>query len=290
MPICDYGCGEEAKHQLKNGKWCCGEKWQSCFKNRERVREQTIGERNPLFGKKHSLETKNKIRDKSLGKEPWNKGIPRRAEVKEVLSRKLKGREPWNKGKLAYSSRRKIDDINEKYPFFSMVEEMRCNPNNLNFQEIQVRCKNHKCRNSKEKDGWFTPTPRQLEWRISALHNKGVDLNYFYCSQECKDTCSLYNSHGFDPLKVQVESSYTSEEYQTFRQHVLTRDNNTCQFCGNEATDVHHERPQKLEPFFALDPDFAWSSCEGCHYSKGHSGECNRGNLAKKVCQQKKVA
>jgi len=24
MKLCDYGCGKKAKHQLKNGKWCCG--------------------------------------------------------------------------------------------------------------------------------------------------------------------------------------------------------------------------------------------------------------------------
>ena len=28
MPICDYGCGQEAIIQFKNGKWCCCEKYQ----------------------------------------------------------------------------------------------------------------------------------------------------------------------------------------------------------------------------------------------------------------------
>jgi len=23
MKLCDYGCGQEAKYQFKNGKWCC---------------------------------------------------------------------------------------------------------------------------------------------------------------------------------------------------------------------------------------------------------------------------
>ena len=28
--ICDYGCGEEAIYQFKNGKWCCSKSTNSC--------------------------------------------------------------------------------------------------------------------------------------------------------------------------------------------------------------------------------------------------------------------
>ena len=57
-----------------------------------------------------------------------------------------------------------------------------------------------------------------------------------------------------------------------------------CLACDEPATDVHHERPQKLEPFFALDPDFAWSCCEKCHYEKGHKNECSTRKIGLKVC------
>lgn len=30
MNICSFGCGNEAKHQLKNGQWCCNKVWQKC--------------------------------------------------------------------------------------------------------------------------------------------------------------------------------------------------------------------------------------------------------------------
>ena len=33
--LCDYGCGQEAKYQFKNGKWCCSEKRNYCFKQKE---------------------------------------------------------------------------------------------------------------------------------------------------------------------------------------------------------------------------------------------------------------
>ena len=189
---------------------------------------------------------------------------------------------------MSINSRLSIKQINERYPFFSKIEEIRYNPDKpIEEREIQGHCKYFDCVNSKERGGWFTLTGYQLSDRIKCLE-KGVDLSYFYCCQECKDMCPLYGSNGTDPFR-KTDLPYTYEEYQTFRQHVLTRDNNSCQFCGDEATDVHHERPQKLEPFFALDPDFAWSCCEECHYSKGHSGECNTGNLAKQNCKRNNI-
>ena len=30
MPLCEYGCGQEAVYQFKNGKWCCSENVSKC--------------------------------------------------------------------------------------------------------------------------------------------------------------------------------------------------------------------------------------------------------------------
>lgn len=53
-PPCDYGCGMKAKHQLKNGKWCCCKSHNSCIIIREKNRRSSIG-------RKHTKETKEKI-------------------------------------------------------------------------------------------------------------------------------------------------------------------------------------------------------------------------------------
>ena len=153
---------------------------------------------------------------------------------------------------------------------------MRYNPDKPGEKEIQVHCKNHNCRNSKEKGGWFTPTGRQIELRIYEVE-KGNGGGYFYCSEKCKQECPLYNYKGGDPFKDN-ELSYTPGEYQIFRQHVLERDEFKCQYCGEQAEHVHHERPQKIEPFFSLDPDFAWSVCTGGHYEKAHKDNSSTGN------------
>jgi len=255
--LCDYGCGQEAKYQFKNGKWCCSKWHSSCQKIKKK-------NSNLNKGRIFSGETKRKIKLSKLGK-------------KNPMYGKTTSKKQKNAVRLS------IRKIKEKYSFFSKIEEMRYNPNNPKEREIQVHCKNHLCINSKEQDGWFTPTYIQLYERIRHLEKDyGSGGCYFYCSEGCKNICPLYKLRS-DPYKDGT-LSYTQQEYQSFRQFVLERDNYECQFCGEQATDVHHEKPQKLEPFFALDPDFAWSCCEQCHYEKGHSDECSTGNLASKIC------
>ena len=54
VKLCEYGCGREAKHQFKNGKWCCSISCNSCsakrssgFKHLQKTKEK-IGVKNKL--------------------------------------------------------------------------------------------------------------------------------------------------------------------------------------------------------------------------------------------------
>lgn len=49
MKICEYGCGQEAKFQLKNGKWCCSKSFNSCPKMREKNSKMNKGKLPPKF-------------------------------------------------------------------------------------------------------------------------------------------------------------------------------------------------------------------------------------------------
>jgi hypothetical protein len=112
------------------------------------------------------------------------------------------------------SKRITIEKINKKYPFFSKIEEMRYNPDNLIRKEIQVHCKNHNCKNSKEKGGWFTPLVGQIIQRRRALElPEGNDGGYFYCSQECRNECCLYKLRG-DPLLKSKFEKYKNIVYK----------------------------------------------------------------------------
>lgn len=276
--VCEYGCEQEAKHQLKNGKWCCAKSQNSCpeirRKNSETNKIKQSGKNNGMYGKKQTIESKRK--NSNSNKKLWKdkkstfNSIKYRKKLKKALIKVGEGR------------RRTIKMIKGKYLLFSKIEEMRYNPDKPNEKEIQVHCKNHNCLNSKEMNGWFTPTKTQLYERIRNLEHHGLDNSFLYCSDECKNECPLFNIHS-DPCK-NTDKPYTSSEYQTFRDFVLKRDDYKCQYCGKPAVHVHHERPQKLEPFFALDPDLAWSCCEKCHYEYGHKDKCSTGNLAAKIC------
>jgi len=91
MSLCDYGCGQEAIHQFKNGKWCCGTNIAHCPTMRKIFRESNIGEKNHQYGKKRSFEHSLKISIANTGK-------IRSEEYKDHLRKLNKGKEPWNKG------------------------------------------------------------------------------------------------------------------------------------------------------------------------------------------------
>jgi len=308
MQFCEYGCGQEAKYQFKNGKWCCEKSKNSCPKQKKILAQKNKG-------KKRSAETIQKLKEarRNISNETRDKmskshlGKKQSYSVKRKIGISLK--QAYNEGRKKYvpiSKKRKytnefkekliyrckneliiinkltIEKIKKKYPFFSKIEEMRYNPDKPEEKEIQVHCKNHNCPNSKEQGGWFTPTYQQIKTRRDWLEHEGKDLCYFYCSDECKNECPLFRLKG-NPLK-ESQKLYTIQEYQIFREYVLERDNYICQYCGEKAEHIHHERPQKIEPFFALDPDLSWSVCKKCHYKYGHKDECSTGNLANQIC------
>jgi hypothetical protein len=330
MPKCEYGCGRKAKFQIgKNRKWCCSESYQKCpniriknskgSKGKVRSKETKLKISKSKKGIPCSEETKKKIGEGNKGKvlseetkkkiSRSTKGIPKSKEHKNKLreaikgkthsretklkiSRSLKGK-PYKphseetKKKISKQNRYSLKEWKKKYPLFIKIEEVKEDPLT---GKLQAHCKNSKCKNSKEQGGWFTPTKSQLYHRVEAIISpKGYEEHNFYCCDECKKQCPLYGLRT-DPLSTPKELPYTSEEYETFKQEVLKKDNYICHFCGEQkATIVHHTRPQKLEPFFVLDPDFGISVCEECHYfihrSKEQGGECSTGKLANTICR-----
>ena len=83
MKLCDYGCGEIAKHQFKNGKWCCDEYLSKCLAMKEKNKSN--------LGKVFTEDHKRKIGDKNKGKI-----LTKEARIK--ISNSRKGKSPWNKG------------------------------------------------------------------------------------------------------------------------------------------------------------------------------------------------
>lgn len=181
MKTCIF-CGQEAIYQLKNKSWCCSLSKNSCPEMRRR---NGNGNRN----KKRTEDFRKKMSNLMSGSKNHMYG------TKGFWIGKKRSNEDINKFRLSHQLN--IDQIRKKYLFFSQIEEMRYNPDKPEYKEIQVHCKNHNCQNSKEQEGWFTPTRNQLFERIRQIeHNDGNDGSYFYCSEKCKQTCDLYGKIG----------------------------------------------------------------------------------------------
>jgi len=281
--LCEYGCGQPAKHQFKNGKWCCSKYSSQCPEIKRKISKKLSG----ITVSKETIEKRKRTSLKKYGVDNPSKSNEIIEKIKETFLRKYGvdniSKLPEIKRKLSHT----IKDIQDKFPFFSRIEEMRYNPDKPQEREIQVHCKNHLCENSKEKGGWFTPTKDQFKSRKDWLEREGRDLCYLYCSQDCKDKCVLYQSKG--SVIIDEQKIFTASEYNSFRKEVLRRqkeieDYNFCEHCyTKKKLKVHHEKPIKTHSHLALDPDNGIVLCEKCHYIIGHKNECSTGSLATKL-------
>jgi hypothetical protein len=68
--LCEYGCGNEAIHQFKNGKWCCSLSSNSCnsFKNNPKRIKLIKKNHKGMSGKKHSIHSNLKNALGHIGK------------------------------------------------------------------------------------------------------------------------------------------------------------------------------------------------------------------------------
>jgi hypothetical protein len=312
--ICEYGCGQKALYPPRKGKtkWSCAEYHNQCLalkKDRgfkiskvlkgkepwnkgkegcyseetlELMREKKIGNKNALGHKFVATEeTKRKMSISKLGKTSPMKGRKHTEESRKLIGLASKG---IKKGPMSKENRRKLSKINKKsllywqvrYSFFCKVEMPRENK----IGEIEVRCK--LCKK------WFVPTYTQLYERIRQLENpEAADGCYFYCSGECKNKCPLFGLKS-DFNKESYKPS--SQELGHWRSEVFKRQKemigfNQCEYCGSrKKLEAHHEKPMKLYPLLALDPDNGIVSCKVCHNSRSHIGECSTGHLSKIIC------
>lgn len=102
--LCEYGCNQEGKYQLKSGKWCCSTNFNKCpairkknseaNKNRLKIKRQT----KPFIS--------NFIKYNLLHPHGWNKGLTKETDdrvkkISDTLSKKYKNHEliPGFKGK-----------------------------------------------------------------------------------------------------------------------------------------------------------------------------------------------
>lgn len=276
--LCECDCGEMVSvplSDLKSGKRkSCG-----CLLNKYKP-EQLIGR---VFGKLTVVEVMDKnyynhlqllcLCECGIEKEMGLYGLL----DGRTVSCGCQGKESLKKA--VYHSKKELE---EKYPFFSKVEEVMDNPDGYG---VLVRCK--LC------GKWFSPKTGDLTRRISALENPiGMIECNLYCSEDCKNNCPVYKMR-FDPFGKDNSNNNTPTQYELsiWSDEVLRKQReeygyNFCTKCqGVDNLAAHHIDPKKIEPFYALDPDNGIVFCRDCHLNDAHSGECSTGALAYKICK-----
>lgn len=123
----------------------------------------------------------------------------------------------------------------------------------------------------------FVPTNAQAQNRVKALSVKGQGECHFYCSQECKDSCSIYKVN-YDPAEASHDTSALRNP--EWAQLVKERDGFTCQKCGDtEDVQAHHIEPVALRPDLADDLDNGITLCTSCHREIHKHEGCDLGYL-----------
>ena len=84
--LCDYSCGQEAKYQLKNRKWCCSKSQNSCIAVRKRMSDTQKQAQNRPQVKTKMIEVQNS-REVSQKKSKSQRETCSKSDVKEKMSK-----------------------------------------------------------------------------------------------------------------------------------------------------------------------------------------------------------
>jgi len=277
----------------KNPKKCdkCGKKleWEKRYNTFCGKSCANSGENNPQYGIKHTEEYKRKMSEKLSGENhPWF-GKHHSEETKRKIA----------ESKLGYEIKIKIGDKNIKYrcwkggvtknniplydtyaPQIEWCEEVRRNKKDPN--TLEVKC--FKC------GKWYIPKRNDISHRIQVLKGQQKGEQHLYCSDECKNTCSIY---GKRPEQIMKEDAIkagrlnwlelTREVQPELRKMVLERDEYQCVKCGNTNNlYCHHIYPVSTNPLESADVDNCMTLCIDCHKETHQKDGCGYGQL--EVC------
>jgi len=251
--LCDYGCGKLAKYRFKNGKVCCENNYRKCegyIKNKVIVKK-TGPQPEEIIEKvlcDYGCGKLAKYRFKN-GKACCEKSIQNCPSKKRSTSK-------YTRDKLRKINKKPLEYWQDAYPLFFAIEKPILNENN----EIIVRCKNDNCKKL------FSPTYTQLYERIRNIEREDGGGDYFYCSDDCKYNCQVFNQKIY-PKNFKID--YSREVQPDLRKLRLEIDNNRCVKCGRHISEVelhcHHVEGIRWEPLESADIDKAMTLCEPCH-------------------------
>ena len=256
LKVCKQ-CGEQFLGRT-NAKFCCV----GC----SNIHNKT--------GINKSEESKQKIRD--LWKDP--KSLYNNVEYRKSLGSTKENNSNWKGG----YDKKGIPTYDTYAYQLEWCEEVRRNKEDPNV--LEVRC--FKC------GKWYVTKLYNVSNRIESLKDKQSGENHFYCSKECKNSCSIY---GKKPETLMKEDAVRvgrlkwlelkREVQPELSNIVLERDEHKCVKCNDSNNlECHHIYPVNIEPLFSADVDNCITLCEECHKEVHKKDGCGYNQLKIKEC------
>lgn len=178
-------------------------------------------------------------------------------ENSDIVIEKTKLYNKNNKEKISVKSKSYRNNI-AKYEIYnnkiSYAEEIKKDVNG----NLQVKCTY--C------DQQFNPTNRQVIDRLSVLNGNSKGESRFYCSDGCKQSCTIYRQVDY-PKGFKKATS--REVDPLIRKIALARDEYKCKKCFKTideiALHVHHIEGATQNPMISNDIDNVITYCIDCH-------------------------
>ena len=226
--------------------------------HKEKISNSLKGQKNPFYNKKHSEETKAKMSQIKKGK--YSK----------------ENHPNWKGG---------YDDIPlyDTYAYqIEWCEEVRRNKEDPNI--LEVKC--FKC------NKWYIPKISSVGNRLQYLKGNYFGNYNFYCSDQCKNSCSIYRKSINTIMKEDAVRAgrlpwleLTREVQPELRSMVLERDEHKCVKCGStKDLQCHHILPISIEPLLSADIDNCVILCKECHIEVHKKDGCKYSQLNVKEC------
>ncbi len=143
--------------------------------------------------------------------------------------------------------------------------------NNIEYEVLGVKCVT--CGKV------FMPKKSSIKTRICVIKGTRKGSGYFYCSNRCKQECSIFGVHEFPKgFKNYKNKRYAQTQWA---KKVKERDDYICQTCGKQENIMfaHHKIPVSMCDMLSLDVSNGVTFCGKCHIEAHKKPGCTYSEL-----------